>query len=815
MSNSKFSSHVFLGKAELNRLKRFLDTDGFRKILLSNTVRFGIIYNKVDSAQAASFDDLRVEQGTNSGTIKVKKGVAVDKNGNLITKALEDNIAIPNNGNYYWIKIKHQYTNIEEGTISIDASGVMTGTGTKFTELFRGVPNFPTRIKFPDSVLNVLEYDVLEVTGDTSAQLNIASFVAENNLKYQVVGTFTPGQVPPSQDKNIFEYDSCIPTTLGVGIVQETILNTRPAFLQNEEFYIARVRNNSGTMIIEDKRNEIWQPKADFLLEEIVRVGGDRIAGIDSIQYDNERSDGTHNIVQMSWGVTANSWTINSSARIVSLLGFSGGRMKTTANFNNNDFDFHRLYLPSGEFVRILSSTKNGSQVDLLVDVLDPSKFVAVNGINSLIVVPDAEEVEFHFIPEYDYLELVTNNNLIDTAEMSNVKYTLPIADGTAKLRVPTWQTLDKNNVAHDASVYFVKVRFKTFKTYTPWANIIDVYNYYNEFAFDKWGLLVDTSKTTQIAGNAKISLNHKPGNYYDFVRSVSTGDLLGVYNRNLDNGNPVVQLIIGVERMYQHIFGSVTLSTDHVINLSTAGARNGNKFFINVDAAINKSSNRLIVTQGYVNPGNVGTVLFEFSEYHLSTEPTSQFKRVFLRCEFDGTNWIVFPHISLIPLTDKCEDIWKPLTMLLVQAQPAPGNTLYSSGAVNSTDPLTPQYRICQDGSIKLRGAIKLATYDVAWDRMGSTHHVSLAKIPDLNPSVGVYLPTVLVPKHIQVLMFYGNDTSSGYQLTTSADGSPNTYAVLKVMPDGTLEIYWQDVGNTSGAGESIYVMLDGIMIH
>src|SRR3954471_2607950 len=43
MSYLKFSTGLFLEKLELQRMKKFLDDEGFRYFLLANSLRFGLI----------------------------------------------------------------------------------------------------------------------------------------------------------------------------------------------------------------------------------------------------------------------------------------------------------------------------------------------------------------------------------------------------------------------------------------------------------------------------------------------------------------------------------------------------------------------------------------------------------------------------------------------------------------------------------------------------------------------------------------------------------------------------------------------------
>ena len=166
----KHASNLFLGIAELNRMHKFLDDDGYRKYILENTASFGVVKTEADSA----FDNFKVvEDVAGSGNYKIvtNDSIAIDKDGRLIRQRTIGDQAIPNDGNWYWVKIAHDYITTEVGTVSIDTNGNVTGVGTKFTEILRGAPNFPSKIRFLDSANNQLDYEVVQVIDDTNLLL--------------------------------------------------------------------------------------------------------------------------------------------------------------------------------------------------------------------------------------------------------------------------------------------------------------------------------------------------------------------------------------------------------------------------------------------------------------------------------------------------------------------------------------------------------------------------------------------------------------------------------------------------------------------
>jgi hypothetical protein len=200
MSYIKFSSNLFIGSLELGQFQQLLTEEGYLKLFLSDAVKFGL-FNA-----ASPFTNGQVEQGINAGTIKHGAIVAVNKYGKLILKDATDQISVPDDNQWRWIKIKHQYVSRETGTVSIDAQGNLTGTGTSFLSVLRGNPYIPSRIKFLNSTQNLQEYDVHEVVSDTNA-LILGSFIPESGLQYSVIGTFSSDAVPSEDQKNIFQYD--------------------------------------------------------------------------------------------------------------------------------------------------------------------------------------------------------------------------------------------------------------------------------------------------------------------------------------------------------------------------------------------------------------------------------------------------------------------------------------------------------------------------------------------------------------------------------------------------------------------------------
>ena len=251
MSKLNIQNDLFLARQEIDRLIKFLQEEGYIRLFKSLVSNFGV--SKVDSD--INFDNFKVELGTTLGTIKIANDSwAIDENVDIIYQNPIDNIAITDDSNWYWVKISYQTSNIEEGKINLAADGDATGIGTAFSEILRDQNNYPVKVNFPDSVLNTGDYQVTSVLSDTSVKLaGTTGFIAENDLNYQVVGSYTPGINPVGSDRLPYPYDSC-----DITLVLETVLDTPPAKTAGTEFYIARVRNASSTVTVQDKRIELF-----------------------------------------------------------------------------------------------------------------------------------------------------------------------------------------------------------------------------------------------------------------------------------------------------------------------------------------------------------------------------------------------------------------------------------------------------------------------------------------------------------------------------------------------------------------------------
>ena len=635
MSRINFQPELFLETQELNRFQSFLKEEGFKRHLLQNTESFGIVKNKfIDS----NFLYGRVQDGTNASTIKVNETFALDKNGNLIYKPFEDNIVVNNDGNYYWVVLTYKESTEEEGIVSIDNQGNLTGVGTKFTQVLRS-NNFRSRITLSNAINNTLDYEVLEVIDDENAVLVGAAFSAENNLKYSVTGTFSPGSVQSSSEKFPFRYDNAT-----ISLIQETTLNTKPSTIEeNVDFVLARVIIQSGQVVIEDKRNEFVKTKASFDFS-FVDSNQNRLIGVESIRYNSQLTTKDKNLVTLGWGFRSNNWTINSNLNRVTINAGNGGVFKTTSQFTNGDFDGWRLYSEqTGKLHIIVSSVKTGNQINLELESLDPDDFIDIT--KEVSIVPNSEEIEIKFIKD-------PSENSVD---LNDQVFTYNIRDGFAEIPVLVY--------SQSGASYIVEYRYKTLNNYTKFTLIpSDPTGYYNESAFNSDGTLINnTLAITPYTSSQTVSfinLQLDPASYINFKNSISTGDLIGVSVTQFDNLNPVKTLVVGEAKQNQYFSSEITLNTDNFINLSSQDTVDGNEFFIRIDKVVDLQTFRLRIVQDFVNTGNVGTELKEFSQHELNRAETDP---IYIKATYSVTEsqWI---------LVDQTDSLRESLTNISIK---------------------------------------------------------------------------------------------------------------------------------------------------
>lgn len=646
MSKIKINPDEFLESQELNRFQDMIVNDGYKQRLLLNSKSFGIVKGfRTPALNRTPYQVFNVSPSTGN-TLFINAGRAIDVDGNVITlNSGLDSFRVPSTNIWYWLAISYQESHLEEGTISIDVSGNVTGTGTLFTDILRGQPNFPSKITFPDASINVGEYNVEAVISDTNILLSGGAgvFAAESNIHYQVVGTFLPGFPVPNADKNIFCYDS-----YSLRLITESSFNTPPAHNDDYEFFLARVKFDGSTLLVEDKRNQFWRTKAGYEIKYLDRTTQNPLIGIESVKWDINTTTRDSNIATVKWGFTSNNFSVDPINKIITLTGGSGGIYKDPTYFTNGDFDRWRLYAPDGSYQLITYSVKSGSSINIQLDTLDPAQYPT---FNTLTIVPDTETISLTVLPDY------AGNPLYEKEQIIEV-YTFKTILGSAKIK---FKVMDAVNPYLYSMVYcYGNYKDGSANNYFP----VTAVGHWTEKAFDEQGNLLSIPAGNTISANIAagylfpmpgspangfIQVVPNPNNYIALYNKAYLGDKYGVNEYDLNSATPpVVHLTVGTDRQYQRfVGGSFSISADFFINLekffdyplTTLPCINGNYFYIHIKQEILYSSGAFRIVQDYVDPTSY-TELVKLDGNDLSFIKNSP-EGMFIRCTFDGTNWI------------------------------------------------------------------------------------------------------------------------------------------------------------------------------
>lgn len=593
MSEIKFVGDEFLEKEELNRFKDFITDKGYIQNLLNDTAKYGFVSfgNKSkDSFSLAPsiglklkflstnnfFIDENGDLGTNKNLVYAIKRCAeeaVENLPNTIFYSQDPNdIYVPfsaaclNVG--YWIRATYLQTPIEKGICSISTDGTVTGVGTEFTQILRNqISRFPSVVQFINSESgNTYEYTVAEVSSDTQITLTGDSgmFTVESGLMYKVIGTFTPGYVPPSEDKDIFQYDSVL-----LEFIKETVSNTEPTnFITNPDtqFCVGRVLNNGTTISYEDKRRDFYQSKS-FSEQSLQSINPDNatLFGVESIKNPNLYTAQDFKEIVFGWGFRSDTYSIDPENYKITITSGLGGRFTNSGVFASNDFDGWRLYNDTtNKYYTIQSSIKSSSSILLYFDNLNPDDF---DGSTNLYIVPDCEEIEIKLYPN----SLTQNENSDGFASYHH----FPIKRGFGIIHPPI------DSISKEWKVYY---RFKTGNEYTPYLTLQDnTTGYFNETAFDDEGLQINNNRTGYVGG--VITIDIVDGS--NFV-----GDKAGVAIMEVTDSD--ITLTIGESPVYIVLEGSISFSSDRKIKIRKKGTignkqpfSKGNHFIIDNRATI------------------------------------------------------------------------------------------------------------------------------------------------------------------------------------------------------------------------------------
>lgn len=271
MSQINFTRKTFLEKEEIARLQEFLRDSPSENAIIGNTSKYGILRTDFENDT-----DFLVEPSSNAGRVKIAKqeNKAITIDGNRIYQEAIDNIEVPDDNLWYWMRIKYKYVTYEKGTVSINSSGEVVGNGTSFLEVLRGQgTNVPTKVKFlkldGTPAVNSGFYEVVDVLNNQNLILTSAvDFVAESDLRLVVLGTTPLGEMlSAEQQEGLYKYDSCeiefIPEDVEDSETPPhlSMVNPDTTYEKDKMFYIARVKNNAGFVDVDNDNSNV---RADF-----------------------------------------------------------------------------------------------------------------------------------------------------------------------------------------------------------------------------------------------------------------------------------------------------------------------------------------------------------------------------------------------------------------------------------------------------------------------------------------------------------------------------------------------------------------------
>lgn len=378
MSRLKFSPNLFLEVNELQRFNKFLEEDGWKRAMKAISKNFGIVENASNS-----YFKVTARSGSNS-VIVINAGIAFDSNMDAIVMTDDLELSVGNTGSNRWVILSRAVTTEEQGTVSINSDGSLSGIGTEFTKVLRGQPNFPVKVKF-NSTSNNGEYEVVSVTSDTSALLS-GSFVNQSNIKYSVVGTFTPGFQPTEDNKMIYEYDS-----YNIEVVDS---EDRPAVSENE-FILAMISfDASGSMNVSDERirymfnNPYTQSdESDNSTDPLVSllstgvVGGIHAVGSAAAEFEL--------IMEHGYTVTRHELLTTSTFNTFNII---SGQSNFLGTGNIPDGMFRGWLLVNRANMKYALIDDNSNK-SLYISNLDTS--IILDSGNDFIIVPNCNEIEY------------------------------------------------------------------------------------------------------------------------------------------------------------------------------------------------------------------------------------------------------------------------------------------------------------------------------------------------------------------------------------------------------------------------------------
>lgn len=373
MSKIKISDNLFLEVNELNHLVRFLAQDGWQRAFKTIVKRYGIVRNEENS----NFKPTK----TDNATVTLNAGLAFNDSMEAILLRESKDITITENSTKQWILIERNTTNYEEGTVSISPTGDLTGVGTRFLEVLRGQPNFPTKIAF-NSSNNPLFYEVVSVTSDTQAVIS-GILTAENNLRYKVGGTFTPGFNVTSDNIAIYEYDDCTVTVVASSTV--------PA-LNEGQYIVASVVFADGVMSVTDERDRNYMVVTESDEDAMQYDGLNPFASITRITNLGltSRNNMFEFVLEHGYTIDSYQYSITQSANVLTILAGHSNAIPSIGALYDTVFDGWILLN-----LKNMKSAKITQNIGTALYVPTFTEDFLTGSDDRLVVLPDYDAIEY------------------------------------------------------------------------------------------------------------------------------------------------------------------------------------------------------------------------------------------------------------------------------------------------------------------------------------------------------------------------------------------------------------------------------------
>lgn len=389
----KFSENLFISVEELNRLKSSIVENGWKRFAKNLVSKFGIAVNENNT------NFIPIVNSMARDALTIQPGIAFDSDMNIIVLDSAVDISLPHgqlaNNEKYWLVLRHAITHNEVGTVSVNQSGALTGVGTKFKEVLRGQPDFPTKVRL-DSVVNTGEYEVVEVSSDTSAII-AGSFTNESGKKYSVIGTFTPGFIPNEDNRQIYSYDSCEIEILR-SVEQPEIRDGLDFILASVE-YVDNMNNGYDTILNDYRVNYLLNfsfEKDDYV--ENKELAEDQIVSLVKESVVNLDEKGVTIELLMEHGFSVTDFTVEATT--------SG--YKFTINSGTSNFITTASTLPDHLFKGWWILNRSNMQYCEITDSIN--KVLSITKINSLAVTGTTDIVLIPPFNEIEYSVIVSNN---------------------------------------------------------------------------------------------------------------------------------------------------------------------------------------------------------------------------------------------------------------------------------------------------------------------------------------------------------------------------------------------------------------------